>query len=163
LTLASRICVMNKGQIQQFDTPDRVYNQPANRFVASFLGSPSMNFIEGRLSVKGSQVVFESPVLQTDVTHYAFKATPAANQECSLGIRAEHLYPATHSQTPVIQTEVDLVEPMGAHQIAWLKSGNVSLAMQTEPQMTLNPGQKFQVALQTQHISLFDKASQNRL
>src|SRR6185369_6879038 len=49
MTLASRVAVMNKGRVQQFDTPLNIYNQPANRFVAEFVGSPSMNFIDGRI------------------------------------------------------------------------------------------------------------------
>ena len=163
LTLATRICVMNKGVIQQFDTPEVVYSLPANRFVAGFLGSPSMNFIEGHLLVQDRQVLFESPALRMDVSHFAFKVPPTPHQSCSLGIRAEHLYPATESVGPQIETEVRLVEPMGAHQIVWLQSSGFSLAMQTEPQMTLRAGARIGIAMQTQHISLFDTSSQNRL
>jgi len=163
LTLATRICVMNKGVIQQFDTPEVVYSLPANRFVAGFLGSPSMNFIEGHLLVQDLQVLFESPSLRMDVSHYAFKVPPTSHQGCSLGIRPEHLYPAIESVVPQIETEVRLVEPMGAHQIIWLQSSGVSLAMQTEPQMTLRTGTKIGIAMKTQRISLFDTSSQNRL
>jgi len=163
LTLATRICVMNKGVIQQFDTPEVVYSHPANRFVASFLGSPSMNFIEGHLQIQDRQVFFESSVLRMDVSHYAFKVPPSSNQGCSLGIRAEHLFPAAESTAPQMETELLLVEPMGAHQIVWLQSNDVSLAMQTEPQMALSVGEKIGIALQAQKISLFDPSSQNRL
>jgi multiple sugar transport system ATP-binding protein len=163
LTLASRICVMHKGQIQQFDTPDMVYNQPANRYVASFLGSPSMNFLEGQLRPREGRVFFVSPVLELDVSHYAFATAPAAAQACTLGIRAEHLSVATSHALGQIRAELELVEPMGAHQIAWLRAQGVSLAMQTEPDLQLTNDVPIELALQTRHVSLFDAASQKRL
>ena len=163
LTLASRICVMHKGQIQQFDTPDVVYNQPANRYVASFLGSPSMNFIEGQLQPREGCVWFESPVLSLDVSHYAFAAAPAAQQPCTLGVRAEHLSVATASAPGQIRATLELIEPMGAHQIAWMQAQSVSLAMQTEPDLPLASTAPIELALQTRHVSLFDAASQKRL
>ena len=163
LTLASRICVMHKGQIQQFDTPDVVYNQPANRYVASFLGSPSMNFIEGHLMPREGRVYFECPVLELDVSDYAFAAPPAAQQACTLGIRAEHLSVAPSRAPGQVRAQLELVEPMGAHQIAWLRAQGVSLAMQTAPDLLLSTEAPMELALQSRHVSLFDAASQQRL
>ena len=162
LTLASRICVMHKGRIQQFDTPEVVYNRPANRYVAGFLGSPSMNFIDGQLRLQGGRTVFSSPALELDVSHYGFAQAPSDQQACTLGIRAEHLQPATQSPGH-LEAEVQLIEPMGAHQIVWMQCAGLNLAMQTEPQLALRQGDRLGVALQTAQLSLFDRDTEQRL
>ena len=131
LTLATRICVMNKGVIQQFDTPEVVYSLPANRFVAGFLGSPSMNFIEGHLLVQDHKVLFESPSLRMDVSHYAFKVRPTSQQYCSLGIRAEHLYPANESVAPPRRVEDRARESSMVLGLCDAASSSVSTTAQT--------------------------------
>src|SRR5262249_40527872 len=79
MTLASRVAVMMKGKLQQFDTPLNIYNHPANRFVAEFVGSPSMNFIEGKIE----HGMFVSDAIKFSVDR--------ADEEISLGIRPEHV------------------------------------------------------------------------
>src|SRR5215217_611042 len=81
MTLASRVAVMKKGRLQQFDTPMTIYNEPANRFVAEFVGSPSMNFIEGEIA---------AGTFMSDGLRIALNNTRAPGR-VTLGIRPEHL------------------------------------------------------------------------
>src|SRR5215468_6838637 len=89
LTLADRIAVMQGGVIQQLDTPKKIYREPVNRFVASFVGSPAMNFISGRL-VRGSEVGFIAGVNRFGLNGYVFSSQPT-DAPVVLGIRPEHI------------------------------------------------------------------------
>src|ERR1700712_573587 len=94
MTLASRIAVMKEGKIQQIDTPSKVYTQPANMFVAGFLGAPSMNFVEGTLQVANEgerTILFVAPTLRIDVSGYPFAKQPVGGERTVLGVRPEHI------------------------------------------------------------------------
>jgi multiple sugar transport system ATP-binding protein len=164
MTLATRIAVMRGGKIQQFDTPDRVYAQPSNMFVAGFLGSPSMNFVRGQLRCHAAQVHFESASLKVDVSSYVFAQSPVDAQAAVLGIRPEHLRQVA-PDTPHINARatVGLIEPMGAYKVGWLDAQGTPLAIQVEPQARLTSGAVIALALDTEHASLFDAASERRL
>ena len=115
MTLASRVAVMKKGRLQQFDTPLNIYNQPANRFVAEFVGSPSMNFIEGRIE----HGTFVSDVLKFPIDR--------ADEEVSLGIRPEHVHVSTQSQDGGIPAQVYVTELMGNETFVFLSIGSQKL------------------------------------
>ena len=115
MTLASRVAVMSKGRVQQFDTPLTIYNQPANRFVAEFVGSPSMNFIDGRI---------DRGVFVTDVFKLAVNKPDA---EVSLGIRPEHIHVLTKPQDGAIPARVYVTELMGNETFVFLSVGGHKL------------------------------------
>jgi multiple sugar transport system ATP-binding protein len=154
---------MRSGKIQQFDTPDRVYAQPSNMFVAGFLGSPSMNFVRGQLKRDGARLRFESASLHADVSSYAFAQAPADAQDAVLGIRPEHLRQVGPEAARNAQATVGLIEPMGANKIAWLDAQGTPLAMQVDPQVVMTTGDAVGLALDAKHVSLFDAASERRL
>jgi multiple sugar transport system ATP-binding protein len=112
MTLASRVAVMNKGRLQQFDTPLNIYNHPANRFVAEFVGSPSMNFIEGKI-VDGT---FTSDSLQLKLEH-------ASQSNVTIGIRPEHIQVLTEPQDGAIAASVYVTELMGNETFVFLTVG----------------------------------------
>src|SRR5829696_5644563 len=93
MTLASRVAVMKKGRLQQFDTPMNIYNHPANRFVAEFVGSPSMNFVEGRIE----RGFFLSDSIRVPINRRA----PAGR--VTIGIRPEHIQVLTVPQDGTIE------------------------------------------------------------
>src|SRR6187401_3298491 len=95
MTLASRVAVMKRGKLQQFDTPLNIYNHPANRFVAEFVGSPSMNFIDGRID--GG--VFMSESIRIPVTR-------EHTNQITIGIRPEHIQVFTEPQNGAIAATV---------------------------------------------------------
>jgi len=112
MTLASRVAVMNKGRLQQFDTPLNIYNHPSNRFVAEFVGSPSMNFIEGKIE----RGMFLSDAIRFPV------AKPDAS--VSMGIRPEHVHVLTQPQDGTIPASIYVTELMGNETFVFLSVGN---------------------------------------
>ena len=111
---------MRQGRIQQIDTPARVYAQPSNMFVAGFLGSPSMNFVAGRIAARDGSLRFESPALRLDLAGYGFTQAPRHDQPVVLGVRPESLALLEGGDPAArMQAAVSLIEPMGAQQIVW--------------------------------------------
>jgi multiple sugar transport system ATP-binding protein len=140
MTLASRVAVMRGGRIQQVGTPAEVYARPANMFVAGFLGSPSMNFIEGKVVASAG-------------------AAPVA---AVLGVRPEHLsLHAVDGVRPV--AEVTLVEAMGAHEVVWLDMQGQRLAAIAPAQDVHRIGDELGVQMDLDRASVFDPVSQERI
>ena len=135
MTLATRVAVMRGGRIQQIGAPGEVYARPANMFVAGFLGSPSMNFIEGAL---------------------------ADGTAATLGIRPEHLalHPAGGAGP---EAEVTLVEAMGAHEVVWLDMAGQKLAAIAPAAGVHRLGDRVAVQMNLDRASLFDPVSQERI
>lgn len=113
MTLASRVAVMKRGRLQQFDTPLNIYNRPANRFVAEFVGSPSMNFIDGKI---------EHGIFQNDAVKIRVER-PDTNK-ITLGIRPEHIQVLTEPQDDAIPASVYVTELMGNETFVFLSVGN---------------------------------------
>ncbi len=113
MTLASRVAVMKRGRLQQFDTPLNIYNRPANRFVAEFVGSPSMNFIDGKI---------EHSIFQNDSVKIRVQR-PDTNK-ITLGIRPEHIQVLTEPQDGAIPASVYVTELMGNETFVFLSVGN---------------------------------------
>ena len=111
MTLASRVAVMNKGRLQQFDTPLNIYNHPANRFVAEFVGSPSMNFIDGRVE----RGVFLSDAIKLPINR--------ADGVVTMGIRPEHVHVLTQRQDGAVSASVYVTELMGNETFVFLSVG----------------------------------------
>lgn len=113
MTLATRVAVMKRGRLQQFDTPLNIYNHPANRFVAEFVGSPSMNFIDGK--IEGGAFLTESiriPVARENT------------DQITIGIRPEHIRVLTEPQNGAIPATVYVTELMGNETFVFLSVGN---------------------------------------
>jgi multiple sugar transport system ATP-binding protein len=154
--------VMNAGRIEQIGRPLELYDHPANLFVASFLGSPSMNFAEGVIVNRaqgpglalqladGAQIALES---EPD------SATPGA--KVTLGVRPEHI--ETVTPTPDATLEVEVVEPTGAETHLYGKIGGNTWCVTTRQRSKVEPGQRVTLRLPAEHIHLFDTESGRRL
>jgi multiple sugar transport system ATP-binding protein len=156
LTLADRIAVMRERRIQQLGTPQDVYQRPANRFVATFVGSPAMSFVKGRLAEGG---LFEAEGLRVDVSGYGFASHPVPGQPAELGIRPEHV---ARSETGHAST-IDMVEPMGADLLAWTTLGGSPVSIRLAAETRIAVGDPIRVELPARHLSLFDLATGSRL
>ncbi|HEX2529593.1 MAG TPA: ABC transporter ATP-binding protein [Geminicoccus sp.] len=161
LTLADRIAVMKDLKIQQLATPHEIYHHPANRFVASFVGSPRMNFIDGWLEASNAGWSFTNGTHQLRLDGYPFEERPQPNQEVTLGIRPEHLQPAPQG----VWTDfvVEMTEPMGADMLIWCRSGPDLLSVRTSSDHPVEVGARIALQLPVDRISLFAKASGNRI
>jgi multiple sugar transport system ATP-binding protein len=161
MTLATRIAVMKGGSIQQIDAPEVVYGRPANMYVAGFLGSPTINFVRGRLLVDSGATKFVHPSLMVDVSNYAFAEAPRDGQDAVLGIRPEDI--ALQTSAATMQATVRLVEPMGSNQVLWIGVGELDLGAIAEPGLIAPAGTELRAHVDTSRVSLFDPISELRL
>ncbi|MBC7939424.1 MAG: ABC transporter ATP-binding protein [Chitinophagaceae bacterium] len=163
MTLATRIAVMQAGAIQQIDAPAVVYGQPVSMYVAGFLGSPTINFVCGRLRTGGGAPRFEQPALTLALPGYGFTGPVADGQEVVLGIRPEdislHLQPVPGS----LPAQVRLVEPMGSNQVLWLGLQDLDLGVIAEAALPAAAGTTVHVLLNAQRVSLFDARTEQRI
>ena len=165
MTMGSRIAVMNKGILQQVDTPQNLYDNPTNVFVAGFMGSPAMNFFDAELKPKGDALWIESGTLKLPLPaemrsrYQSHVGTPII-----FGIRPENIYnpqcspPGIH---PIdIKATVCVVEMMGHEQIVYLAlaDGHEFLA-RMDPRSRFIAGETVRVSLDMNGFHLFDKAS----
>ena len=124
MTLGDRITVMNQGEIQQVGPPSTVYARPRNRFVASFIGTPAMNFLDGELRQESGRWSFLAAggiVLPVDLDEAALAGS--RDRALSVGIRPEHLAPADRGLpgATVLDVQIALIESLGDHQYVYLK------------------------------------------
>jgi len=154
LTLADRIAVMKDRVIQQLGTPREIFERPANRFVASFVGSPSMNFIAGRLRLDGGPT-FKAGDFELPLASYPFAAAPHEG-EVELGIRPEHIETAAGGRA----LPIEMVEPMGSDVLAWSLLGGTPLSLRLPAETAPRVGDQVAVAIPPAKVNLFDSSGQ---
>jgi len=138
MTMGDRIVVMNKAVIQQVADPLTIYDHPANRFVASFVGSPPMNFLNGKIVRSGQGLFFNEGQFRLRIVEDVAASLGAyENKPVVFGIRPEDLYDKlfiTDAPTDCIVTStVDLVEPLGAEVYLYLRSGHHTIIARVGP------------------------------
>ena len=161
MTLADRIAIMKGGRIMQLGTPDEIYNQPQNLYVADFIGSPSMNFIEGTLD--GG--MFRAHGLDLPTAGYAFATPEAPTGATTIGIRPEHvvtgeLVPGAPVQTTVT---VDLVEPMGSDTLVYAQVAGKPFRIRMDGQARVKTGDTMDIGLDPSRASFFSTSTEARL
>ncbi|MGN6548923.1 MAG: ABC transporter ATP-binding protein [Pararhizobium sp.] len=163
LTLADRIAVMKGGIIQQLDEPLTIYNRPKNLFVAGFIGSPSMNFITGRLGRAGEGITFRGQGIEVATTGY--DGTLDADRDVILGVRPEHTRIDDEGpEAPLgLEGTVELEEPMGADSLVWVKVGETSLSVRCPSGKRYRAGERMRLVFDMAMASIFDAASESRL
>ncbi|MBP2551821.1 multiple sugar transport system ATP-binding protein [Neorhizobium galegae] len=152
MTMADRIVVLNRGRVEQIGAPLDLYDRPANRFVAGFIGSPSMNFIEGTITAEG----FATAGLTVPLP---IKAQSHVGGPAILGIRPEHL----RLDPAGIRAEVLLVEPMGAETQVTMLLGNTQVIGVFRERVDLSPDTVINVMPDVAAIHLFDTDGGQRL
>ncbi len=164
MTMASRIAVMNHGEVQQFAAPDTVYNRPANLFVARFLGTPPMNTVPARLARRDDgleAVIGAGP----DAIRLPLPAQPDTvgtfvDRDVVLGLRPECIGEAgrVFAGTPAtaIAARVEVIEPTGAETVVLLALAGVRMRARIAPDVRLNVGEVASFAVDTRRICLFD-------
>ena len=160
MTMATRIVIMKDGVIQQIGTPKEVYRKPNNKFVASFIGSPGMNFLEGEIS--GNQfIITEGKATYTfsDKEQKLVKANN--NRNVILGIRPESIT-ISKEKTP-FEVTVDLVEVVGAEMFVHTKSENHSIVIKAVTDDSLEVGSTIYLKFEDDTVHLFDQEKENRL
>ncbi len=164
MTMASRIVVMRDGLIQQVDTPQNLYDRPANIFVAGFIGTPQMNFINSHLIKRGNDVYvtfdqFEIKLPEEKAKDPALQ--PYIDQDVIVGIRPECLHdePAYISSMAdsTIDTFVEVTELMGSEIYLYLLAGDQSLVAKVSARSTARTGDQIKIAFDASRIHIFDR------
>ena len=161
MTLADRIAVMKSGNIMQLGTPDEIYNKPVNKYVADFIGSPSMNFFDGML--EGG--AFVKGALKMPMTGYAFAAPQVSDGPVIIGIRPEHIVTGELVQNAPVKVDsvVELVEPMGSDTLVWVKLAGEPIRVRMDGQARVALGQPLTLGIDPSRASLFDRQTEVRL
>ncbi|WP_339512512.1 ABC transporter ATP-binding protein [Pseudomonas sp. RL_15y_Pfl2_60] len=168
MTLGDKVAVMKEGVIQQFGTPQQIYNDPANLFVASFIGSPPMNFIPVKLEASDNQLVAR---LRSGENGEPSCALPLAAmpegveaREVILGVRPEQIQTAAGAPGLVpIAAEVEIIEPTGPDTLVFVTLNQTKVCCRMSPDDAPRVGQVIELQLDPEKIMLFDAKSGERL
>ncbi len=171
MTMATRIALLNGGQLEQVGTPADVYDNPASVFVAGFLGAPPMNLLDGRLEGDGSTIHARAEGVAIPLRHDAPKPDSPDGQptrDVVLGIRPEDLRPTTGDETraggkPRLDAVVRTVENLGSEEIAWCEVGTALVGVRGPRPLGLQRDQHTTLTVDPARIHLFDHASGRRL
>ena len=152
---------MKGGRIMQLGTPDEIYNRPQNRYVADFIGSPSMNFFEGNLM----NAEFSAGALKLPMNDYRFLNGGASNGETTIGIRPEHVVTGELVGRASVQTsvKVNLVEPMGSDTLIYADLAGDQIRIRMDGHSKVRSGDDLPIGIDALRASLFDKKSEMRL
>ncbi len=180
MTMGDRIVVMKDGYIQQVDSPQNLYESPVNQFVAGFMGSPQMNFIESKLiKVDGKYTVeFGSEDTKTTRGVKYYVEIPEAkvdeavladyiDKDIVLGIRPENIHDEemflSAAKTGIIDASVEITEMMGAETYLYITCEGFPLTARVSPRSTARPQDEIKVAIDPNKIHIFDKETEKTL
>jgi multiple sugar transport system ATP-binding protein len=164
MTMGQRIAIMKDGRLQQCDEPENVYKRPVNKFVAGFIGSPPMNFMDAKI-VDGKVDVgdFQLPLPE------GHPAKAMNGKSVTLGIRPEaifdrnmdaHLKPTAEN---TIKANVDVLEPLGPEYVAYLKVGNHSFIATIETGTKIKEGQLAEFMVNLDELHVFDAETEEAI
>jgi multiple sugar transport system ATP-binding protein len=161
MTMATRIAVMNKGLLQQLDSPQNLYDRPANLFVAGFIGSPAMNFFPAKIIKEGSNLIvdagsFKVQIPENRVSVYA----GLAGKEVIFGIRPENIHNPEYAPTGItaalVNCKVDVTELMGNEILLYMLTGTISFVARVDPRSRYTIGDQVQLAFNMDNFHIFD-------
>ena len=167
MTLGTRIVVMKDGVIQQVDTPQNLYEKPQNLFVAGFMGSPQMNFLDAVVEVKGETAYL-------NVAGISIPLPPAKSKKVidggyngktvTFGIRPEDVYDSQMmveaKSDSVFESTIRVYELLGAEVFLYFDLGDFPMTARVDPRTTARPGDKVKFAIDVEKIHVFDKETE---
>lgn len=165
MALGNRIAVMRHGKVQQFDEPLKVYDHPANKFVAGFIGSPPMNFMDGEIIKQNGSLYFDAENFKIQIPASKYdKLVSYAGKKIFFGIRPEcifdKLFAASGSNGNVIPTVCDVLETMGANNFVYLTSGRHKFIAVFDSNNKPEPGVNVDVVLDMEKARFFDSETE---
>jgi len=169
MSLGTYIAIMNHGVIQQYDTPENIYNKPNNIFVADFIGSPSMNLISGQLVKNANNISFipESSNQSNNISikNYNFiKPLDESSKDVYFGIRPEHIhYKKTNDTDFEVNLRADLNEYIGHEQIITFNYSNQEVLGKFSSTVKIEMSKEMKLYFDLNQISIFDKKTNNRI
>ncbi|WP_136419177.1 sn-glycerol-3-phosphate ABC transporter ATP-binding protein UgpC [Herbaspirillum sp. ST 5-3] len=177
MTLGDRIAVMKDGVVQQFGSPQEIYDSPSNLFVAGFIGSPSMNFLRGKLHAHGAGAAFalehagETTLLPLP-SNIAGAVAGRIGTEIILGIRPEHVTDTASARAgeghdgyrpTEVACTVELTEPTGPDTLVFVNCNRARVTCRTHPRSAATPGKRMTIAFDLSKAVLFDPEDEQRV
>lgn len=165
LTLGKRICVMKEGVIQQVAEPLALYERPANKFVAGFIGAPPMNFIYGMIIPRENQLTFSAQGLEFEIpVMWQQELAAYSGREICFGIRPEDIGSREAGEmpnSPELYARVEVIEPMGAENYVYLNTGAASLVARLDTRVPAKVGMDSVLPVHLPKAHFFDPVSEN--
>jgi len=161
MTMGDRIVVMKDGLVQQVDSPLSLYEKPANLFVAGFIGSPAMNFLEAKLARQDGRIIVDGDVFRAEVPQeYVPALTAWAGRPVIFGIRPEDIHdralrPDTKDGA-VVRAAVDVHEPLGSDIILYLTAGEHSIVARVGARSQARMGHSTEVVMDMKKMHVFN-------
>ncbi len=180
MTMGTRIVVMKDGLIQQCDAPQVLYDRPCNMFVAGFIGSPQMNFIDGKVVKDGDKFYAEFGsedtktragvkyrILLPEGKNAKDALVPYEDKEVIIGIRPEHVHNEQNFLDTIpegiVEADVEVTELMGAETYLYMNCEGHAINARVDPSNTARPGDKIKITIDPTRIHLFDKDTQKTI
>lgn len=168
MTMATRIAVMNFGVLQQLDTPQNLYNNPKNLFVAGFIGSPSMNFFDGKLEEANGKLSFICSTLSIEIpANKKEKYQEHIGKDVIFGIRPENIVNPEFAPPGILPAEVsgnvEVTEMMGNEILVFLNDGDYDFVARVDPRSNYELDSKAKLVFNMNNFHLFDKETEQAL
>ncbi|MBI2446984.1 MAG: sn-glycerol-3-phosphate ABC transporter ATP-binding protein UgpC [Candidatus Omnitrophica bacterium] len=168
MTMGDRIVVMKDGFIQQIADPITLYDKPANKFVAGFMGSPPMNFMDGTIVKKDGKLYFDEDNFHVEIVKEMLdKISKFEGKEITLGIRSENIHDKAFvpdaPQGEIVTARVEVVEPMGSEIFLYMNTGKHSFTARVDAHDKPRVNQDLQLVFDMDHVHFFDKESEETL
>ena len=168
MTMASRIAVINKGVLQQIDSPQNLYDMPNNLFVAGFIGSPAMNFFPAKLRKDGGKLLIDAVDFVIPIPPERAKTYEAhAGKNIIFGIRPENVHDANFVPSNIhiekIEAQVDVTELMGNEIFLYLLAGKNIFVARVDPRSKVQIGNKSQFAFDMDKFHIFDAETEQAI
>lgn len=160
--MGDRIAVMNSGRLQQVDVPETLYDNPANLFVAGFIGSPRMNFVPGQITTDNGKRAVKFLGVMAPLAASSQLMGDASDGEVTVGIRPEDLMwrpAAGPDSTLTLSSEVDVVEPMGHEAYVTALCAGETVTSRFPPRSGVRTRERVELALNPARLHLFDARS----
>ena len=155
MTMGDRIAIMNGGELQQIGTPLECYHEPANQFVAGFIGSPSMNFFD----VTFAEGQLENAAFTYSLSSALSNQVATESQHLTLGIRPEDITPLNKPDENTIKVQANVIEPMGDLTHIYVEIGGSPCTITVSGDVSIEKGDEFYVEFPEDRIHLFDGES----
>ena len=167
MTLGTRIVVMKDGVVQQVDTPQNLYNAPGNLFVAGFIGSPQMNFLDAKVKVNGNDVTLTVGKYNMKLPASKAKAVIDGGYDGKtvvMGIRPENVHDSQMfietSKDSVVECKINVYELLGAEVYLYFDCEGFPMTARVDPRTTARSGDTVKFALDMEKVHLFDKETE---
>jgi multiple sugar transport system ATP-binding protein len=167
MTMGHRIVVLRDGILQQLDTPQTLYDRPANLFVAGFIGTPAMNFFTGQLVTEngGQELWVQTSGLKLRAPDtFRTKLADQVGREIVFGVRPEHIHGKSEVPTAdpnrVAKVNVSVVEPLGSEVFAYLSTNGHEFIARMDAAAQPKPGETIEAVFDTDHLHVFDKETE---